>query len=104
MFNLNESKKNLQKGARELSELLSRSQLKELGPDVAQDILMSLAVAVANSYEEQLGTMPQDENELVQAMQAACKSLFRMKGQMKVISRKVLANPQAYSQKVKRGL
>lgn len=102
-FNLKESTATLSEGAKELSELLSREQLKEIGPEVAQDILMNICVVVANSFEEQTGAFPADERELVQAMQSACKSLYRMKSSMMIISRKVLANPKAYTQKVKRG-
>lgn len=104
MFNLAEKKKLFVEGKSALSELIDREQLKDLAPDVAEEILSSLAIVVAKAYEEQKGEPVADERELAQLVMAALKSLYRMRSGIVMASRKVVRNPKVAQAKLKRSL
>lgn len=104
MFNLSEAKKTFIEGRNVLSELIDRGQLKELAPDVAQDILSAIAVVTAQAYEEQMGMPLEDEKELAQLVFASLKSLARMRSPILMASRKVVRNPNSTKSKLKRSL
>jgi len=104
MFNLQAKQKVFMEGKREISELFDRNQLKDLAPDVADNILTSLAVVTAKAYEDQMGQPIEDERELAQLVMASIKSLYRMRSPILMASRKVVRNPSTAQQKLKRSL
>jgi len=104
MFNLAKKQKIFLEGKEQISELLDRGQLKDLAPDVADDILTSLAVMTAKAYQEQMGQPIEDERELAQLVMAAIKSLYRMRSPILMASRKVVRNPGTAQAKLKRSL
>lgn len=104
MFDLKSKQKVFMEGKREISELLDRGQLKDLAPEVADDILTSLAVVTAKAYMDQTGQPIEDERELAQLVMASIKSLYRMRSPILMASRKVVRNPATAQQKLKRSL
>ena len=104
MFNLQAKQKVFMEGKREISELFDRNQLKDLAPDVADNILTSLAVVTAKAYEDQMGQPIEDERELAQLVMASIKSLYRMRSPILMASRKVVRNPSTAQSKLKRSL
>lgn len=104
MFNLAKKQRIFLEGKEQISELLDRGQLKDLAPDVADDILTSLAVMTAKAYQEQMGQPIEDERELAQLVMAAIKSLYRMRSPILMASRKVVRNPGTAQAKLKRSL
>jgi hypothetical protein len=103
-FNLSEAKKNFLKGRAQIAELFDRGQLKELAPDVAEEILTAIAVVTAKAYEEQSNQPIEDEKELAQLVMASLKSLYRMRSPILMASRKVVRNPKSSQGKLKRSL
>lgn len=103
-FNLNEAKKTFLKGRSQIAELFDRGQLKELAPDVAEEILTAIAVVTAKAYEDQSGQPIEDEKELAQLVMASLKSLYRMRSPILMASRKVVRNPKSVQGKLKRSL
>ena len=103
-FNLSEAKAKFLQGRKQISELLDRGQLKDMAPDVAENLIMSIAVMTAKAYEEQMGQPIEDEKELSQLVMAAIKSLYRMRSPILMASRKVVRNPSSAQGKLKRSL
>jgi hypothetical protein len=104
MFNLAKKNQLFTEGKFQLSELLDRQDLKDLAPEVAEEILSSLAIVVAKAYEEQKGEPVADEKELAQLVMASLKSLYRMRSSILMASRKVVRNPKLAQSKLKRSL
>jgi len=102
-FNLSEAKKTFLKGRSQIAELFDRGQLKELAPEVAEEILTALAVVTAKAYEES-GQPIESDKELAQLVMASLKSLYRMRSPILLASRKVVRNPKSSQGKLKRSL
>ena len=103
-FNLAEAKNTFLKGRAQIAELFDRGQLKDLAPEVAEEILTAIAVVTAKAYEEQSGQPIEDEKELSQLVMASIKSLYRMRSPILMASRKVVRNPKSSQSKLKRSL
>lgn len=104
MFNLAEKQKLFMEGKGRIDELFDRGTMKDLAPDVADNILSSLAVVTAKAYKDQTGNDIDDEKELAQLVMGSLKSLYRMRSAILMASRKTVRNPKTAQSKLKRSL